>query len=95
VGHCVQATCPDGPRNGSLYPSLNNEIRTQCFILNLREGHCYATSGPFAPANCTDSAADVRVARRVDGTSEAVGCPSEARVMSYLEPARVYCFVAP
>lgn len=89
-----EATCPDGPRNSSLYPSLNNEFQTQCFILNLREGHCYAASGPFAPANCTDSAANVRVALRVDGTSEAVGCPSEARVMSYPEPARAYCFVA-
>lgn len=89
------ATCPDGSRRGSLYPALINEVRTHCFALNLREGHCYAFPATFAPVNCTDFTANTRVALRVDGTSETVGCPSEARVMSYPEPARVYCFVAP
>ncbi|MET4427366.1 hypothetical protein [Mycolicibacterium sp. 624] len=90
-----EATCPDGSRNSSLYPALINEVRTHCFALNLHEGYCYAIAGTFAPADCIVSVANVRVARRVDGTSEAVGCPSPARVMSYPEPARTYCFVAP
>lgn len=47
------------------------------------------------PANCTDPAATVKVASRVDGASEAVGCPTMAKVVSHLEPRRVYCFVAP
>lgn len=90
-----EAVCPDGSRNSSLYPALINEVRTHCFALNLHEGYCYAIAGTFAPADCIVSIANVRVALRVDGTSEVVGCPSEARVMSYPEPARTYCFVAP
>lgn len=90
-----EATCPDGSRNSARYPALVNESRTHCFALNLREDHCYAAADGFAPANCTDPAATVKVASRVDGVSEARGCPAMAKVVSYLEPPRVYCFVAP
>jgi hypothetical protein len=90
-----EATCPDGSRSGPLYPALTNKVRTHCFALNLREGHCYAVAGTFAPANCIDPAATVKVAHRVDGTSEATGCPADGRVVSYPEPPRVYCFIAP
>lgn len=91
------ATCPDGSRKGARYPALTNKASTQCFALNLREGTCYVVASTFAPvtSSCTDSAANVKVASRVDGTSESVGCPTGARVLSYVEPARVYCFVAP
>lgn len=91
----VEATCPDGSRNSARYPALINDSRTHCFALNLREDHCYAAADGFAPANCTDPAATVKVASRVDGASEAVGCPTMAKVVSHLEPRRVYCFVAP
>lgn len=90
-----EATCPDGSRNSPRYPALTNEVRTHCFALNLREGQCYAVAGTFAPANCIDPTATVKVARRVDGTSEATGCPAQARVVSYREPPRAYCFIAP
>lgn len=89
------ATCPDGLRRSPIYPALTNEVRTHCFMLNLRENQCYAVSGTVAPTNCTEPAASIRVVRRVDGASEAVGCPADARVVSYTDPARVYCFVAP
>ena len=89
------ATCPDGSRNSPRYPALTNEVRTHCFALNLREGHCYAVAGTFALADCIDPTATVKVTRRVDGTSDAIGCPAEATVVSYPEPSRVYCFTAP
>lgn len=89
------ATCPDGLRRSPIYPALTNEVRTHCFMLNLRENHCYAIGGTVTPTNCTEPGASIRVARRIDGASEAVGCPADARVVSYTDPARVYCFVAP
>lgn len=33
-----EATCPDGERDGSLYPVLTSKTRTVCFIWNLHEG---------------------------------------------------------
>lgn len=89
------ANCPDGKRAGTRYPALTNDGRTQCFILNLREGHCYAVARTATAADCTDPTANVKVARRVDGNGEAIGCAPDARVMSYPEPQRVYCLVAP
>ncbi|MEH3130947.1 MAG: hypothetical protein PGN27_13420 [Mycolicibacterium neoaurum] len=89
------ATCPDGLRRSPIYPALTNEVRTHCFMLNLRENQCYAIGGTVTPTNCTEPGASIRVARRIDGASEAVGCPADARVVSYTDPARVYCFVAP
>lgn len=89
------ASCPDGKRTGTTYPALTNDIRTQCFVLNLREAHCYAVARTATATNCADPKATVRVTRRIDGTSKPTGCPAEARVMAYPEPARVYCLVAP
>lgn len=89
------ATCPDGLRESTKYPALTNDVRTQCFALNLREGYCYVVAHTVAPVNCTDPSANAKVARRVDGTTEAVGCAVEARAVAYREPPRAYCLVAP
>lgn len=89
------ATCPDGKRAGTRYPALTNDGRTQCFILNLREGHCYAVARTATATDCTDPTANVKVARRLDGNGEAHGCAPDARVMSYPERQRVYCLIAP
>lgn len=89
------ANCPDGKRAGTRYPALTNDGRTQCFILNLREGHCYAVARTATAADCTDPTANVKVARRLDGNGEAAGCTPDARVMSYPKPRRAYCLIAP
>lgn len=89
------ASCPDGKRAGTKYPALTNAGRTQCFILNLRENHCYAVARTATAVTCTSPSANMRVARRIEGTNKATGCPAEARMMAYPEPPRVYCIVAP
>lgn len=89
------ASCPDGKRAGTTYPALTNAGRTQCFILNLRENQCYALARTATVVTCTNPAANVRVDRRIDGTSAANGCSAQSRVVAYPEPQRVYCLVAP
>lgn len=89
------ASCPDGKRAGTKYPALTNAGRTQCFILNLRENQCYALARTATVVTCTNPAANVRVDRRIDGTSAANGCSAQSRVVAYPDPQRVYCLVAP
>jgi hypothetical protein len=89
------ATCPDGHQQGGQYPMLTNDARTHCFILNLREEHCYAIARAAVPVDCTDPTANVKVASRVEGTAEDAACGVDAEVMAYLQPPRAFCLIAP
>ncbi|KAA0114046.1 hypothetical protein CIW51_21935 [Mycolicibacterium sp. P9-22] len=91
----ADASCPDGKRDGTLYPALTSDVRTLCFVWNLQEGHCYAAARAFTPADCADPTANVKVARRVDGPGGAGDCPADGRAITYHEPKRSYCLVAP
>ena len=89
------ATCPDGQKQGGQYPMLTNDARTQCFILNLREGHCYAIARAAVPVDCTDPTANVKVASRVEGTTKDAACGVDAEVLAYGQPQRTFCLIAP
>lgn len=89
------ATCPDGQKQGGQYPMLTNDARTQCFILNLRKGHCYAIARAAVPVDCTDPRANVKVASRVEGTAEDAACGADAEVLAYGQPQRTFCLIAP
>ncbi|WP_197380789.1 LppU/SCO3897 family protein [Mycolicibacterium mengxianglii] len=89
------ATCPDGNRQGGQYPMLTNDARTQCFILNLIEAHCYAVARAAVPVDCTDPTANVKVASRVEGTAEDAACGADAEVLAYGQPQRGFCLIAP
>ena len=92
----AEATCPDGARDGALYPVLTSKVRTVCFMWNLHEGQCYVSApGDVTPTDCTDPAANVKVAFRVDGPGGAAGCPADGEAITYHEPKRSYCFVTP
>lgn len=89
-------SCPDGSRDGDLYPVLKTEHHTVCFIWNMHEGQCYAAaSTSLAPTDCTDPTANVEVAFRVDGPGGASGCPAGGESLTYHEPERSYCLVTP
>jgi len=89
------ATCPDGNRQSGHYAMLTNDARTQCFILNLIEGHCYAIARAAVPVDCTDPTANVKVASRVEGTAEDAACDADAEVMTYPQTPLAFCLVAP
>lgn len=40
----AEASCPDGERDGTLYPVMTSKTRTLCLMWNLREGQCYASA---------------------------------------------------
>lgn len=93
-----KATCPDGKRDGSVYSILANDSLTLCLLLNLREGHCYkrmqgaGTVSSLSPVDCDDSRyADVKVIKRVDGSTDTALCPADAVRVTYPTPARLYC----
>jgi hypothetical protein len=88
--------CPDGKRQDSLYAYLFDGTTTLCLILNLKQGHCYTASGTaenpqFDAADCNGSATVIRVAKRVDGSSDVALCPAGTKPISYPSPARLYC----
>lgn len=89
------APCPDGKRQGGQYPMFTNDTRTQCFILNLSEGQCYAVARAAVPVDCTDPTANVKVASRIEGTAEDAACDADAEVMAYPQPPLAFCLVAP
>ncbi|MCK0177609.1 hypothetical protein [Mycolicibacterium sp. F2034L] len=93
------ATCPDGKRAGTRYMALGNDVRTHCFVHNLREGQCYhaRTASPTTatPVECADPTANVMVASRVEGPVEDAACGADATVLAYPEPLRVFCLVEP
>lgn len=94
------ATCPDGQREDSLYEVFTNESSTLCFAANLKQGQCYmkmddGKSKRLTPADCDDRRfAQIKVVRRIDGSSDKSQCPADTKGVSYPVPPRVYCFVA-
>jgi hypothetical protein len=91
-----EASCPDGERDGSLYPVLKGEKNTVCFAWNLREDQCYVSAvGEVTPTACTDPAANVKVASRVDGPGGVGECPADGESLTYHEPKLSYCLVTP
>ena len=88
------ATCPDGKREDSLYSVLVTSSQTLCFIANFSEGSCYRFVSPtdIRPESCTSPQANMRVDRRIDGTTDKAQCPEGSVGASYPEPPRLFCF---
>lgn len=89
------ATCPDGKRQGSEYATLISPSRTLCLALNAQEGRCYVRTSKVLPTACADPKANVKIAKRIDGSTDESACDSTAVPVVYREPARVYCVEAP
>lgn len=89
------ATCPDGKRQGSDYATLISPSRTLCLALNAQEGRCYVRTSKVLPAACADPKANVRIAKRIDGSTDESACGSDAVPVVYQVPARVYCVETP
>jgi hypothetical protein len=91
------ATCPDGKREGSLYDRYTDSSTILCFALNLRQGQCYLIAGQqsspeisLGDCNATQ-AGEMRVAQRIDGTTDTSGCADGDKGVSYPTPPIVYC----
>jgi hypothetical protein len=90
--------CPDGKSDGSVYDRLTNDSNTLCFLPNLKEGKCYTqTPGPptetVSPVDCTDTQrSQLKVAQRIDGSTDASLCPPGTKAIDFPRPARLYCF---
>ena len=95
--------CPDGKsEHDSVYDQLVVGSLRLCFELNVVQGHCYLVdphgSPPVAAADCATQPPSgstkvlVRVARRVDGSTDTSVCPSDTQGEPYPQPARTYCF---
>ncbi|WP_051465184.1 LppU/SCO3897 family protein [Mycobacterium genavense] len=95
-----KSLCPDGQREDSVYEVFTNASSTLCFAANLKEGQCYmkmddGKSKKLTPVDCDDLRfAQIRVVRRIDGSSDKSRCPGNAKGVSYPVPPRVFCFVA-
>jgi len=92
------ATCPDGERDRSVYSLRGTSSQTLCFIANFSEGSCYnyEVGAVFAsPESCTRPQANMKVERRIDGTTDAAQCPEGSLGLSYPEPPRLFCMRAP
>ncbi|OBA58796.1 hypothetical protein A5647_20380 [Mycobacterium sp. 1100029.7] len=93
------ATCPDGRRESSVYEVYTNAASTLCFAANLRTGQCYMKMDDeklarLSPADCDDARhAQLKVLKRIDGSTDATQCALGAKGISYPTPARVYCVV--
>lgn len=93
------AACPDGKRDHSVYDRFTDDDSILCFALNLKEGQCYQIQNPGAPdmtmrlGNCQSHTGvpQVKVAQRIDGSTDKTQCPQGSKAESYPEPARVYC----
>ena len=89
------AICPDGKREDSDYSVLFTSSQTFCFLPNFSEGSCYsiAESPPILrPESCTSPQANMRVDRRIDGTTDKAQCPEGSVGVSYPQPPRLFCF---
>jgi hypothetical protein len=66
-------------------------------MLNAKEGECFAESGEsVARVDCTDPKAAFQVAKVLDGSTDAAGCPEGSQGIVYPEPkpGLVYCIGA-
>lgn len=89
------ATCPDGKRHGSEYATLISPSRTLCLALNAQEGRCYVRTSKVLPVACADPQANVKIAKRIDGSTDESACGSNAVPVVYQVPPRVYCVETP
>jgi hypothetical protein len=91
------ATCPDGKREGSIYDRYTDSTTIMCFALNLKQGQCYLIGGQRSSPEITlgdcnsTQAGEMRVAQRIDGSTDTSGCPDGDKGVSYPTPAIVYC----
>ena len=90
------AICPDGKREDSDYSVLFTSSQTLCFVANFSEGSCYSIVEPAGdyprPESCTSPQANMRVDRRIDGTTDKAQCPEGSVGVSYPQPPRLFCF---
>ena len=91
------AICPDGKREDSDYSVLFTSSQTLCFVANFSEGSCYSivespTGDNLRPESCTSPQANMRVDRRIDGTTDKAQCPEGSVGVSYPQPPRLFCF---
>lgn len=93
----ASASCPDGKREHSIYEHVSNHSTTLCFMINLQQGRCYlfisdGEAVSLRPGDCGDpNRIQVKVAQRIDGSTDKTQCPPGDKGVSYPEPARVYC----
>jgi len=92
----ASSTCPDGKSEDSDYAFLRDGSTTLCFVLNFVEGRCYAAGGDdhgplFTPTDCDGSSPRIKVAKRIDGSSNGELCPPGTKAVAYKIPARLYC----
>jgi hypothetical protein len=92
-------TCPDGKREHSDYSRYTDESTILCFALNLKQGECYRWTRDgddvrIDVGDCNDTRSpQVRVARRIDGSTDKTQCPPGGKAISDPVPPRVYCVV--
>jgi hypothetical protein len=92
-------TCPDGKRDHSIYERTTNHSTTLCFMINLRQGQCYqlirdGEAVSMKPDDCGESRpVQVKVAQRIDGSTDKTRCVPGSRGIAYPIPPRVYCLV--
>jgi hypothetical protein len=93
------ATCPDGKVDHSVYDRYSDESTMLCFALNLKQGQCYRLDhdGDDLTMSLSDCGQprpmQVRVAQRIDGSTDKAQCPPGSKAISYPTPPRVYCLV--
>ncbi|OCB38476.1 hypothetical protein A5676_15460 [Mycobacterium malmoense] len=93
----ASASCPDGKREHSIYERASNHSTTLCFMINLQQGRCYlfisdGDAVSLRPGDCDNpNRIQVKVAQRIDGSTDKTQCPPGDKGVSYPEPARVYC----
>lgn len=93
----ASASCPDGRREHSIYERASNHSTTLCFMINLQQGRCYlfisdGEAVSLRPGDCDNpNRIQVKVAQRIDGSTDKTQCPPGEKGVSYPEPARVYC----
>src|SRR5947209_4641349 len=90
-------SCPDGEREHSIYERTSNHSTTLCFIINLQQGRCYlfisdGEAVSFKPGDCGNpNGVKVKVAQRIDGSTDKAQCPAGTKGIGYPTPPRVYC----
>ena len=91
------ATCPDGKRDRSIYNRYTDNYAILCFALNLKQGQCYqlANGAETLTMTLSDCRAprvpQIRVVRRIDGSTDTTRCRPGDRTIAYPAPPRVYC----
>jgi hypothetical protein len=90
-------SCPDGKRAHSVYDRFTDDSTILCFALNLRKGQCYqmisdGETMTMRLGDCSQSGRpQLRIAQRIDGSTDKTQCPPGEKGIAYPFPARVYC----